>query len=151
MTWKWTMHKMSRSRSLTAREVDIGAEQGQGGGFAAGGLWCCPVSRGEEEERCTVSFRLTSRRNAEVCLVSCVGVVGDEEIPEAVQTEKIRHIRYSLSTYLSIYLSGIQFDVATITETIHCTFKTLWLCTVLQCLTVSHSLPTKDDLDSPVT
>ncbi len=146
---------MSCTTSLTGREVDIGPEQGQGGGFAAGGLWCCPVSRREEEERLPVSFRLTSRRNAEVCLVSCVGVVGDEEIPEAVQTEKTRHIRYCLSVclsiYLSIYLSGIQFDVATITETIHGAFKTPWLCTVLQCLTVSHSLPMKDNLDPPVT
>lgn len=74
---------MSSDKPWTTREVDRGAEQGQGGGFAAGGLWCCPVSRGEEEERCTVSFRLASRRNAEVCLVSCVGVVGDEDIPEA--------------------------------------------------------------------
>lgn len=74
---------MSSVKPWTGREVDIGPEQGQSGGFAAGGLWCCPVSRREEEERLPVSFRLTSRRNAEVCLVSCVGVVGDEEIPEA--------------------------------------------------------------------
>lgn len=62
----------------------MGAEEGHGGGFAVGGLWGCPVSRGEDEERCTVSFRLTSTRNAEVCLVSCVGVVGDEEMPDVV-------------------------------------------------------------------
>lgn len=74
---------MSSDKPWTAREVDKCAEHGLCGGFAVGGLWCCPVSRGEDEERCTVSFRLTSRRNAELCLVSCVGVVGDEEIPEA--------------------------------------------------------------------
>lgn len=75
---------MSSDKPWTAREVDKCAEHGLCGGFAVGGLWCCPVSRGEDEERCTVSFRLTSRRNAELCLVSCVGVVGDEEIPEVV-------------------------------------------------------------------
>lgn len=75
------------------REVAMGAEEAVRGGLAEGMLKCWPVSGGEDRERNRSSWRMgrlrfSSKANGGEGLVSCVGVVGGEEIPDAVWKEK---------------------------------------------------------------
>lgn len=71
----------------------MGTEGAVRGGLAEGTLTCWPVSGGEDRERsrssgCIERLRFSSRGNGGEGLVSCVGVLGGEEIPDAVWKEK---------------------------------------------------------------